>query len=266
MLPSTSPMREFTHKLNGLRMVIFALFVRELQSRFNDKLGLGWAFFEPFLFIAALAFIRGLISGNNVHGIPIFIFMMIGLMGVQLVTTTMNTVAISISRDKPLYALRQVQPISTLLVAGFLELCIKVGVAVMLGLTLYLMEIEFNPDQPLLLLSMFFVAWIMGVASGAILAIGTEFLPELTKIRQFATRPLFILSAVFFSLQDVPQKYWHLLNWNPILHVNEIARYASYEEYGMYGVSIVFILITAAALSFLMMAIYHITWKRILSQ
>lgn len=259
-------MMEITHKLNGMRMVMFALFVRELQSRFNDRLGLGWAFLEPFLFIAALAFVRGLISGDYVHGIPIFIFMMIGLLGVQLVTTTMNSVAMSVSRDRPLYALRQVQPISSLMVAGFLELMVKVGVVLLLALTLYLLEIEYSPDQPLLLVLLFLCAWLMGLTSGAILAISTEFFPEVTKLRQFATRPLFLLSAVFFSLQDVPQDYWHLLNWNPILHVNELARYASYTEYGMYGVSFIYTLMFVTCISFLMLAIYHITWKRILSQ
>lgn len=253
-------------KLNGMRMVMFALFVRELQSRFNDRLGLGWAFFEPFVFIAALSFIRGLISGNDIHGIPIIIFMMIGLMGIQLVTKTMNSVATSITRDRPLYALRQVQPISTLLVAGFLELCLKSGVVVFLALTLYFMQIEFKPDQPVLLISLFILAWLIGVASGGVLGIASEFIPELTKIRALATRPLFFLSAVFFSLQDVPQEYWYLLDWNPILHVNELARFASYEEYGTVGVSLMFAMVTTLSLVFLMLAAYHITWKRVLSQ
>jgi capsular polysaccharide transport system permease protein len=151
----------FLQKLNGMRMVMFALFVRELQSRFNDRLGLGWAFFEPFFFIAALSFIRGLISGSHIHGIPIFIFMMIGLLGVQLVTTTMNTVASSISRDKPLYALRQVQPISSLLVAGFLELCIKTGVVALLAIFLLFFEIDYDPDHPILLLCLFFFSLVV---------------------------------------------------------------------------------------------------------
>ena len=45
----------FKDQLYAWRGVIFALFLRELQSKFNDKFGLGWAFLEPFAFIFALS-------------------------------------------------------------------------------------------------------------------------------------------------------------------------------------------------------------------
>ena len=115
----------FKEQVYAWRSVIFALFLREFQSRFNDKFGLSWAFIEPFIFIAILSFIRGMISGGVVHSIPIFIFMMIGLVGLRTFTTCLNSVSVSIKRNKPLYAFRQVHPISSIVTAGFVELTIK---------------------------------------------------------------------------------------------------------------------------------------------
>ena len=69
----------FRAQLKVWQTVCFALFLRELQSQFNDKLGLAWAFVEPFLLIFGLAYIRSLISSGDVHGMPIMIFMMVVL-------------------------------------------------------------------------------------------------------------------------------------------------------------------------------------------
>ena len=108
----------FKDQLYAWRGVIFALFLRELQSKFNDKFGLGWAFLEPFAFIFALSYLRGLISGDDIHSIPLFLFMMIGMVGLQSLTTCLQSVSTSVRRNKPLYALEQVQPISAILTAN----------------------------------------------------------------------------------------------------------------------------------------------------
>ena len=66
-------------QLNVWKSVLFALFLREMQSQFNDKLGLAWAFIEPFAFIFGLSYMRSMMGGGDVHSIPVFIFMMIGM-------------------------------------------------------------------------------------------------------------------------------------------------------------------------------------------
>lgn len=47
------------------RDVIFALFVREIRTSFNDKLGLAWAVVNPLVFIFALSYGRGLMTGGG---------------------------------------------------------------------------------------------------------------------------------------------------------------------------------------------------------
>ena len=130
----------FKDQLYAWRGVIFALFLRELQSKFNDKFGLGWAFLEPFAFIFALSYLRGLISGDDIHSIPLFLFMMIGMVGLQSLTTCLQSVSTSVRRNKPLYAFRQVQPISAILTAGFLEFSVKVVVVALLCLALHMFK------------------------------------------------------------------------------------------------------------------------------
>ncbi|WOD06143.1 hypothetical protein [Marinomonas sp. GJ51-6] len=65
------------------RDVIFAIFVREIKSKFNDKFGIAWSVISPLIFIFMLSFIRGLIDAGDTHGIPTFWFMVYGMLIVQ---------------------------------------------------------------------------------------------------------------------------------------------------------------------------------------
>ncbi|MDO6565481.1 ABC transporter permease [Alteromonas sp. 1_MG-2023] len=246
--------------------MIFALFLREFQSKFNDKFGLSWAFIEPFIFIAVLSFIRGMISGNDVHSIPLFIFMMIGLVGLQTLTGNLISVSMSIRKNKPLYAFRQVLPIAAVITAGFVELSIKTVVIALLALALYLLGDGFKINDPLLLITLYLLLWLFSVSLGLIFAIAAAFVPEVDKIKSMLTRPLIFISCVFFSLQDMPEYLWPYFTWNPLAHFNELARYACFESYGHKGVSLSFTIKVTIVLFFLSLSLYHITWKKVLSR
>lgn len=256
----------FKEQLYAWRTVIFALFLRELQSKFNDKFGLSWAFLEPFVFIFALAFFRGLIREGDVHGISIFHFMMIGLIGLQSFTSGLQGVSMSIRKNKPLYAFRQVQPMSAIVTAGFLESFIKLVVIFLISLALYLMGDGISVDNHLLLIFLFALLWIQCISIGLIFGIAAAFVPEVDKIKAMLTRPLLFISCVFFSLQDVPEVYWPYLTWNPIVHFNELARYACFPSYGDAGVSLSYAVETTVGSLFFALCLYHITWKRVLAR
>lgn len=200
----------FKEQLYAWRGVVFALFLRELQSKFNDKFGLGWAFLEPFAFIFALSYLRGLISGDDIHSIPLFIFMMIGMVGLQSLTTCLQSVSTSVRRNKPLYAFRQVQPISAIITAGFLEFSIKVIVVALLALALYLMGETFEIHDPLLLIFLFMLLWLFSISVGLIFAIAAAFVPEVDKIKSMLTRPLIVHIVAFFLVYKTFQKNFGL--------------------------------------------------------
>lgn len=259
-------MATFKAQLYAWRSVIFALFLRELQSKFNDKFGFSWAFIEPFLFILALSYLRSAVSGGDVHTVPVFIFMMIGMLGLQTFTTNLQSVSVSVRRNKPLYAFRQVQPISAIVTAGFLDLAIKVVVIALLVLSIYLTDETFTVNDPLLLIVLFLLLWLFSTSIGLVFAIAAAFVPEVDKIKSMFTRPLMFISCVFFSLQDLPHKFWSYLTWNPLVHFIELARFACFESYGHKGVSLSYAVEVTCIALFLSLALYHVTWKKVLSR
>jgi capsular polysaccharide transport system permease protein len=160
------------------RDVIFALFVREIRTGFNDKLGLGWAIISPVIFIFALSFSRGRLGGPEVHTLSTFTFMAIGILFIQSFLQTMSGSAGAIRKNKALFAFRQVQPISAVFAGALFEVLVKVFVIVGIIIIMYFMGMDLHISNPLLLLACFFLLWIFAVSLGLLFGIAELFVIE----------------------------------------------------------------------------------------
>ncbi len=63
--------------------VIFAIFLREIKSQFDDKFGIAWSVISPLSFIMMMSLMRGRFDGGLTHGMPTFFFMLYGILLVQ---------------------------------------------------------------------------------------------------------------------------------------------------------------------------------------
>ncbi|WP_133468398.1 ABC transporter permease [Paraglaciecola marina] len=248
------------------RDVIFALFAREIRTGFNDKFGLSWAVLNPVAFIFILSFLRGRLDGGETHTIPTFTFMAIGILFIQSFIQTLGKSARTIKQNKPLYAFRQVQPLSAVIAGGFFQILIKAFVIIGIIIIMYFLGIDLQISDPLLFISCYFLLILLAMGIGLVFGIAELFVQEFSKIREMMTRPLFFISGVFFSLQDIPKEYWHYLNWNPILHAIELTRYSVYSTYGHQGVSVGYLAWCVLIFTFLSLALYHTLWKQAISQ
>lgn len=246
--------------------VIFALFVREIRTGFNDKFGIAWSVVNPVAFIFILSFIRGRMDGGETHTIPTFAFMALGLVLIQFFLETLGSISKAVRKNKPLYAFRQVQPISSVIAASMFTILVKIFVVLAITLIMYLLGMELRIDNPLLLITVFFLLSIIAMSVGLIFAMVNSFIPEMGKLQGMATRPLFFISGVFFSLQDMPKEMWKYFDWNPILHAIELSRYSAYSSYGQVGVSLTFLSMIAISTLSLALAIYYAYWKQAISR
>jgi capsular polysaccharide transport system permease protein len=248
------------------RDVIFALFAREIRTGFSDKLGLSWAVLNPIIFIFVLSFMRGRMDGGDTHSIPTFVFMAYGLIFIQTFLQTLNTCSAAIRKNKALFAFRQVQPISAVLAAAMFEVLVKIAVIFGVFIAMFLMGMTIEIDNPLLLIFNIIMLWWFSVMFGLLFGVWGLYVPEVTKVMNLLTRPLFFISATFFSLQDIPQEYWWLLTWNPVLHAIELTRYAAYTSYGNEGVSIGYFSFCVLVVTFFALSIYYANWRRAISR
>lgn len=248
------------------RDVIFAIFVREIKSKFSDKFGIAWSVISPVAFIFMLSYIRGRMDGGETHGISTFWFMVYGMMLVQFLLGLVESVSNAIQKNKPLYAFRQVQPISSIIAIAGLELLIKLFVVMTILIIAYYLRIETHIADPLAILLIIIRVWLIATSLGILVSLAKCYVPEVGKLQSLAMRPIFFISGIFFSLQDIPQEYWPYLTWNPLLHAVELSRFAAYPQYGDAGVSYLFLDIATIVSVFFALACYQISWKQAISR
>lgn len=247
--------------------VIFALFLREIKSQSTDKIGLVWAILSPLIMIAGMSAMRTFMSGGgDAHGIPTAAFMVFGLLLVQSFLTVFEKSSSAIKKNKPLYAFRQVQPISSVIGIALFELFVKIFVILTIVIIAYAIKFEISISYPIAVIGNLVQVWLIAVSLGLLFGLATCYVPEIKKIQQLFTRPLFFISGIFFSLQDIPPEYWPYLNWNPLLHAVELTRYAAYPAYGNAGVSEFYLHIFTLVAVFLALACYHSSWKQAISR
>jgi len=146
------------------------------------------------------------------------------------------------------------------------DFLVKIAVIIVLIFICFLLHMDIEVDNPILVIIIFIQVWLISSSLGVLGAILTSFVPEWAKVQAMLMRPMFFISGIFFSLQDVPKEYWHYLDWNPFLHAVELTRYAAYSSYGNDGVSQFYLDIFTISSVFFALACYHISWKQVISR
>ncbi len=246
--------------------VIFAIFIRDIRSKFNDKLGVSWAVVSPLIFIIILTILRGSVDGGVTHSIPTFFFMVYGILLIRFFMDTLASVSSAIKSSKPLFAFRQVQPISAVIAVALFELLSRLMVVICVFVIAYYLKIEIQITNLLGVILCFFQVWMLAVSIGLLFSLVTCYIPEINKIKSMMLRPLIFVSAAFFSLQDIPRELWKYFTWNPILHAIEYSRYYAYPTYGTAGVDIMYLNYSTLIFFFFSLCCYHATWKHAISR
>jgi capsular polysaccharide transport system permease protein len=254
-----------------LKDVVFALFIRELKTRFGAyRLGLVWAFLEPVTFILILTAIRsfrrsGGLFGGEAFTIPFPIFFMLGYVLYQLFSKLLTQGAAAVNANLGLFNYRQVRPIDAILARTLLEMLLFSNVMLTFMLVFRWFGFTAAIADPLKAAVIFTLLGLFGGGIGMIFCVGQLRFPELGKVIPILTRPLFFISGIFFSMNEIPTQYHKYLLWNPILHAIELMRNACYPSYNADAVSMNYLAGSALVVVFFGLAMYRLDWKRMVA-
>lgn len=219
---------------------IYALFFRELKTRFGSKrMGYFWAVAEPALSTMVMATLLSVAGRRSFYGIPVMLFMLTGFISFGLYSKLSSSISNAISANKGLLGYRQVAPIDPVITRFIIEFLTTLIVFVILvafigWLSVDLldwMRIDVIPQNFIGILSSLALLAILSASLGLIVAIATVHWDGAEKVYSIATRPMMILSGVFFPITVIPEKYWYLLSWNPVLHAIELVRDSYFYAY-----------------------------------
>jgi capsular polysaccharide transport system permease protein len=159
------------------------------------------------------------------------LFIAIGVIGFKHFIGTALHSSQAVAENKALLAYRQVLPVDTVLIRAVVEWMLLSTVTVVLLLGASLFGFKVLPGDPLKLIGVFGMLWLMGASFGLILAVVNTTSFEVAKIVGLAFMPLYLLSGVLYSPANIPPKFREILLYNPIVHGLELARGAFFTGY-----------------------------------
>ncbi|HIO95920.1 MAG TPA: hypothetical protein EYG67_03785 [Campylobacterales bacterium] len=204
------------------KSVIYALFLREMNVRFSaGKMGYFWIIFEPLLQITIFVSVKVMLFGaNSQFDFPVFITL--GFIAFNLFRHTVDRSMTAFSANKGLYAYKQVKPIDALVsrvLAEILVSTIIVSIFIVVG---FYFGFDMNAENLGLVILSFWWLIIFTFGIGLLVAVVGIFFDSFKKITKLILSPMMFISAIFYSMQDLPQSARELLWYNPLAHFIEL--------------------------------------------
>ncbi|WP_444926811.1 ABC transporter permease [Microbulbifer sp. TRSA002] len=244
------------------RDVIYALLVREMKTRFGKwRLGYAWMLLEPSLHIIVLVAVFSFLKDEFYPGVPTPLFMLGGIAPFLFFSHCVQKGLAAISSNRGLFNYRQLRPFDAVLSRVFLEFVIYLATLVVLMVVFAWLGVStpFNNFILLTTINTLFFFFCLGL-SLALCVLGERF-PELAKVIPMLIRPLYFMSGVFFSLEQIPKEYHVYLVWNPLLHVIELNREALFSNFNGYFGSLAYLGFVSVSMLFFGLLCYRANWR-----
>ncbi|MFC6634825.1 ABC transporter permease [Microbulbifer taiwanensis] len=242
--------------------VIHALLVREMKTRFGKwKLGYAWVLLEPAMHIMVLATIFSFLGREFYPGIPTVLFMLAGIAPFLFFTHSFSKSLAAVESNRGLFNYRQLRPFDAVVTRVLLEFAIYLfSLVALLGILAWFgIAATFNDFLLLVAVNILYLCFCLGL-SLALCVAGAKY-PEAAKMGPMIQRPLYFMSGVFFSLEQIPEQYHPYLAWNPLLHVIELTREGLFASYhGMFA-NLPYLAFSSLAMLGFGLLVYRASWR-----
>lgn len=240
---------------------ILALVLREMSTTFGRSPGgYLWAVLEPVAAIALLTVIFSIAFKSPALGSNFPLFYATGYLPFALFLDVTNKTAASLRFSKPLLSYPAVTFLDAILARFLLNFITHIIVAYIVLIGIFVaFEIRSVASFPHLI-NAFSMAGCLALGVGTFNCYLITRFQVWERVWMILTRPLFIISGVFFTPENIPEFYRGYLMWNPIVHPISEMRRGIYSTYDGTYVSPIYIYGIAAvtfAIGLILLGRYH---------
>jgi capsular polysaccharide transport system permease protein len=237
--------------------VVAALVAREMITRFGNKPGgYIWALLDPVAHIAFMVLIFSAISRAPALGTSFALFFATGYIAYQFYHSLYGYVVSAITSNRNLLQYPIVAPIDTIMARTVLQAGTQLLVAV---IVLGGIELSLSVSTQITvtyLLEASLLAGLMGVGIAMANCVFFMRSPFYEKVFSVVSRPLILLSGVFYLPDAIPHPYREYLLINPLVHVVIRFRMGFYPEYRGSSLDLIYTYIFAATAFMLGLTIF----------
>ncbi|MDR0408538.1 MAG: ABC transporter permease [Campylobacteraceae bacterium] len=241
--------------------VIFALFLRELKTRFGGRrLGVFWTFTEPAIHLVVMLLVFSFLRARMMPQVPFELFLLAGIAPFFLFRHIATGLMSSIDANKALFAYSPVKPIDVYITRTILESVIYTVIFAVILFVLWIWGgFDVSIANPFGVVALYFLIIVFGFSLGVIASIASSIFPSIKIIMSIILLPLYFLSAIMYPLWIVPAQYIQYLKLNPILHLLELFKANFFSYYPLVeGINLAYPLTFELILLFIALALYRI--------
>ena len=224
--PSARPVRFLFFR------VIVAMILREMTTRYGRSIGgYFWAIAEPLGAITLLTIAFSQMMRAPPIGTSFALFYATGYMAFHIYSDISNTVSSAVKVNRNLMRYPSVTPLDAILARFLLSLLTQLVVlSVMLTGIILLSDAHVNLDLPSIALAISMAA-LLGLGVGTLNCVIFAFVPVWGQLWAVINRPLFIISGVFYLVEELPTNLREIIWYNPLVHPVSTMRAGFYGTY-----------------------------------
>lgn len=213
--------------------VQFAMIMREMATSYGkSSFGYLWAILDPIGAIAVLSIAFSLAFGAPALGESFPLFYATGYIPFVVYNTMQQNINGSIRENKQLLFYPRVTYLDAIISRAVLVLVTQLLVAVIVfGGIMIVYDVDTNVDLGYIFTALI-AACILGLGIGSLNCVIVHIFPGWRNMWGIITRPLFLISCVFYLFDSLPQWAQAVLWFNPLVHIVGLTRtgfYGSYE-------------------------------------
>ena len=244
--------------------VVGALILREMSIRYGRaNIGYFWAILEPAGAILLLALVFSFVVHAPPLGSSFALFYATGYICFIFYRNLESRVLSAVDGNRPLLVYPPVKPIDTIWARMILEvLTLAVATTVIIAVILIAWELHpqlrFDYMMPALLFASLF-----GVGAGMIHLVLKAVWQSWGQIHGIITRPMFIVSGIFYIPEAMPKPVRDILWFNPVAHYISLFRKGFYPTYRAEQLSMTYLVSCSVGAFLIGLCLVHIYRLRI---
>lgn len=227
--PATTP---FGSPTGRFARVLFALIMREMATRYGRSAGgYIWAILNPLGFVIVLSLVFSFVLRRPELGSSFALFFATGYVPFHIYNDLAQTVGTAARFNRPLINYPGVTVTDLVLSRFVLMVMTLMLVAILLFAGIILVEnadVTLRADRILLAAAL---AALLGLAMGTLNCFLFAWRPTWENVWMIISRPLFLISGVFFTFESLPSQARDVLWYNPLVHITGLMREGFYGHY-----------------------------------
>lgn len=239
--PAMTPAVPSNLRYRGLRTVV-ALILREMSTTYGRSPGgYIWAILQPVAMIVLLTLAFSFLLRAPSLGTSFVLFYATGFMVLRMFQEVSTAVGAAISFNQALLAYPRVTYVDTLVSRSILAVLTQIMVSAIIFTGVFIVEdiraiLDFGP-----ILLTYAMTTLLAVGIGTFNAYMSFSFPVYKMIWGVLTRPLMLVSGVFYIYEDLPMVVQNILWFNPLVHLTGLIRTGFYSTYDPGYISLIYV-------------------------